>query len=463
VAPKPPPAKEFLTQSGTLKANRYHPAAGGAMSALTIRPPATAAERESFYQQVVRVFGDANLPESEQAVRARLWRQADETRPGFDPAQCRAAYQEGVMVGGYTIEERQLRCGSARLRTGCIAVVQTHPEYRRRGIASSLMQDAIEFAETRGHNLLLLAGIPDFYHRFGYLDVFDRVEHWIERERLMNLPATGARVRRASVGDAAAVLALYRRHYGRYTGSFERSLPDQEHHLQAVSQRGGLYIVEEEQGPVTGYLLFRGSSAGARATEAAADNWAAALALLQYHARVVEEATRAAPRTHDVPAEPPKEVAWPLPVDSTTYYLLAAELPLRTQVQTRPRAGWMARLVDLQRVVRALRPEWQARWAHGARPWTGVFGLAVGADRCLVELTEDEVSILDNAETVDVGSNRTREVRLSPQLFSQAVFGYRPISWLALQPGVHVPADLLAPLSVLMPPGHCYIPGSDAF
>ncbi len=59
--------------------------------------------------------------------------------------------------------ERQLCMGAARVSTGCIGTVVTSTQHRKQGIASALMQDAIEFARQHNHTLLLLDGIPNFY------------------------------------------------------------------------------------------------------------------------------------------------------------------------------------------------------------------------------------------------------------------------------------------------------------
>jgi hypothetical protein len=54
-------------------------------------------------------------------------------------------------------------------------------------------------------------------------------------------------------------------------------------------------------------------------------------------------------------------------------------------------------------------------------------------------------------------------VRLSPQRFTQFVFGYRPIA-LTLPQGEQAPPDeVVTVLNVLFPYGHAWIPASDWF
>ena len=71
----------------------------------------------------------------------------------------RGAFTGNAYLGGYLIEERLLRVGPARVRTGCIGVVVVHPEHRGQGIGKALMRDAFDHARARGQVLLLLHGL----------------------------------------------------------------------------------------------------------------------------------------------------------------------------------------------------------------------------------------------------------------------------------------------------------------
>jgi hypothetical protein len=54
-------------------------------------------------------------------------------------------------------------------------------------------------------------------------------------------------------------------------------------------------------------------------------------------------------------------------------------------------------------------------------------------------------------------------VRLSPQRFTQLVFGYRPVAWTLQQEGQVPPDEVVTVLKVLFPYGHEWIPASDWF
>jgi len=66
-------------------------------------------------------------------------------------------------------------------------------------------------------------------------------------------------------------------------------------------------------------------------------------------------------------------------------------------------------------------------------------------------------------ERIEQAVGESLAARLSPQVFTQLLFGYRPVSWAARQPGQQLPEPLLPLLCALFPPEHSFIPGSDDF
>src|SRR5207248_966565 len=132
--------------------------------------------------------------------------------------------------------------------------------------------------------LLLLGGIPDFYDRFGYVDVLDIAQHAVERPRIMAEPASACSVRPVALADAPVVLALYQRHYGPYRGSFDWTPAQVAHKLALRMPDNPPLLAVEPDGRPCGYLIPPWSPEGVSSGEIAADHWPALLALLQQHA-----------------------------------------------------------------------------------------------------------------------------------------------------------------------------------
>src|SRR5690349_10278443 len=204
-----------------------------AASSLIIRPPDTPGElREHIegYVQVAQSFSPDPLPED--TAQRRLHRIT--TSPSYCLEQIRSAYRAGSQLGGYRIDERLLRIGAARLATGCVGGVYTRSEAREQGVATALMHDAIEYAQERDYPLLLLDGIPKFYYRYGYCDVYDLSTQELDRQAILALPESPYTVRLSTPDDASSLLALYTSQFGPYTGSFARSIEQQIHWMQHI-------------------------------------------------------------------------------------------------------------------------------------------------------------------------------------------------------------------------------------
>jgi predicted N-acetyltransferase YhbS len=418
---------------------------------VTVRALETRAEIEAFYRLAVQAFSEAEDIDG----AARMYRLSHETSPDFHRGQRRGAFVGNTLVGGYLMLERWLLMKPARIRTACIGSVVTHPDYRHGGVGTAMMHDAEAHARYRGHALLVLNGIPNFYARLGYADIFDIARHAVRQWAIPAAPPL-LPVRPAALGDAPALLALYRRHYGGYSGSFVRTLNHQRHHLKFQIDRGfAPLVVDLPDGSIGGYLQPTSGADDAHAREVAAESWPVALALL--HAHLARAAC-------------PPELWWPLPTDSPTFLLLADNLstpsrvrgepiafPLRTTINVDPRAGWMARPGHLSLLFQQLLPLWTERWARRGGTRLDGFTLVVGDESHSFVLDERDVRVSGEQLTA------RHTAVLSSEVFTQLLFGYRTAYWAATRPFQHIPEVLLPAFEVLFPPGSTWIPGSDVF
>jgi GNAT superfamily N-acetyltransferase len=437
-------------------------------SSLIIRPPLSPAELREHIEGYVRVaqsFSPDPLPED--TAQRRLRRLT--TAPGYRSEQVRSAYRAGKLLGGYRIYERQLRIGTTRLTTGCIGGVYTLPEARNQGVATALMHDAIEYAQAHNYPLLLLNGIPKFYYRYGYSDVYDLSVQELDRQAVLALAESPYTVRLATLDDAASLLALYNRHFGPYIGSFERSLEQQAHWMQN-SKLENLLLAIDPAGQVCGYLFFAAAQergnfflGGTQMWEMAVNDWSATAALLRYHVRLMEErAGQGTPEAflYSLPPSSPA-LQWMADnlevVDISTWDMPVFGWAVREQAFRHRHAGWMARLVSLPALTRAMLPEWQARWRHSLAHWSGVLSLFVGDEAFTLRIAGSDLQLLDEADTA------TDALRLTPQAFTQALFGYRSIARVMQQRAQPLPDDLITVLNILFPIGNTWIPASDWF
>jgi predicted N-acetyltransferase YhbS len=423
-------------------------------SSIIVRPLASPAEYALHFQSADAEFSPDPSPAS--ALSAQ---EITTTRPEFRAEQLRGAFRDGEQIGSYSIFEWVLRVGAARLATGCIGGVVTYSAYRNSGVATALMHDAIDYARTHRLALLLLDGIPKFYHRFGYSDVFDQSVQEIDRSAILAQPASSHTVLAATPEDAASILSLYEHHYGPFSGSFTRTLEQQIHRLEHRPADNPVWLAVHPDRRTEGYLTLRGAYRS-KATELAVDNWDAARALLQHHARLLEESDAPLTLLYQIPPAAPilQQMIDSLEVpDTSRWQHPADEWVVRSQTFHHRNAGWMARLVDFATVASAMLPEWQERWRRSLAQWSGNLLLTVGNEGCILCINGSELQM------INLGMDRAEIIQLTPELFTQVLFGSRSIGSAIHQQGVSMDDDVLAVLNVLFPTGHNWIPASDWF
>jgi predicted N-acetyltransferase YhbS len=414
----------------------------------------TAPEETLSYFRLAR---DAFAPQMSDED-AQRWQHFVSHSPEFRPEQVRGAFRGDQLLGGYIMYERILHIGAARISTGCIGAVATNPAYRNQGVATALMQDAFAFARQWNHPLLLLDGIPNFYYRYGYTDLFDATAVEIDRSALLALPPTEYRICPAEVADAPAMLGLYQRHFGGYMGSFERTEESQTYRLQHA--RRPPVVALSPRGDVEGYLYHGTGEERAMGHEVAADNWNALLALLHYHAHLLDDAAEASILRYALPPDAPM-THWlidTLEVPDTSHWHETAEgWSVRTMTYHHRFAGWMGGLTSFLALMRALLPELQARWRRSLAQWNGEILLAVDRQECLLRITGAEVQLVDEPHA----DPAVARLELTPQALVQGTFGYRPLA--RVTDIAHLSSDVGAVLAILFPLSRAWIPRTDWF
>lgn len=419
---------------------------------LIVRPLHTDAEYAAYYRLGTNAFSPK--PSEEEA---RRWHDNALHSPGFHPERVRGAFRGEQLLGGYTIHNLVLRMGAARISVGGIGAVVTDPQARKQGVARTLLLDAQAFARDHDHALLLLDGIPNFYYRFGYTDMFDATTVEVKRSAILAQASGSCEVRPVTQDDAPELLALYERHYGPYTGSFERSLELQVYRV--LRRRLPVMVAVSPQGKVEGYLLHGLDAEMSQGREVAADSWQALLALLRYHALLFAGDSTPAELQYFLPLESPA-VHWMidhLEVPDTSSWLdLSQGWGIRSLTSHHRFTGWMGSLVHFPRLLDSMLPELQARWRRALAHWQGEIALKVAEETRVLRLDGTTVELNGQSAT----STHYR-LELTPQATVQLAFGYRPIQELSdLSP---LSEDTRAALALLFPTGHTWIPRTDWF
>jgi hypothetical protein len=169
---------------------------------------------------------------------------------------------------------------------------------------------------------------------------------------------------------------------------------------------------------------------------------------------------------------------------------------MATETRSRPRAGWLARPAHLPTLVRSLLPMLEARWRRVAMSWSGRLTLHLTADvttdqpggTYVLELAPGRLTLAEPGDgdsggavapnnghgagrlclpdgTVAVGQAQPAGAvaRLLPGAFTQLLFGFRPVWWVAEQPGNDLPDPARLLLETLFPVEPAWIAPTDGF
>ncbi len=178
-------------------------------------------ELRIVWEVMCGAFGE----EPRERFRQQIWE--DST---FALEQIRIAEVDGKIVSHVWVAERPVFYrGQVVLPMGGIGGVGTLPEYRRRGLATQLLQDAIAYMERKGHAIsMLFTGINPFYARLGWADFPEwRFQLQVRRVRKEGEMLEGYLVRPCDLdSDLTALIALHRCHIQRLQISLAHARPE---------------------------------------------------------------------------------------------------------------------------------------------------------------------------------------------------------------------------------------------
>ena len=257
------------------------------------------------------------------------------------------------------VVDRVVRVGGAALRMGGISGVTTHSAHRRRGYMRALMEDCLAYMERQGYDISLLDGIPDFYHRFGYVPVMPKYTLRIPAAEAEKL-AQPLRVRRYKRSDLPALMALYRADNDRRTGTVVRTEAYWRWRLKRLRH---CQVAVDEQGAVRGYVWLA-EPPSFRVIEAAGDGPGVVESLLRFLARRAKAGYAA-----EIPLGLPPDH----PFARRALALCGGEATMRVSRN----GGWMGRFIGLRGSFERLAGELGERLRRSAfKDWRGTLRLA---------------------------------------------------------------------------------------
>ncbi len=224
-------------------------------------------ELATVWEVLCGAFGE----EPRERFRRQIWE--DST---FELEQIRIAEVDGKIVSHVWVAERPVFYrGQVILPMGGIGGVGTLPEYRGRGLATLLLEDAIAYMERKGHAIsMLFTGINPFYAKLGWADF----PEWRFRLQVRRVPEKselpdGYSVRPCELErDLTDLQAIYKSHAQGLQLSLCHIRPDNfwlDGHPQYLGLKPSHVVVKEISGQkrVVGYACAFPTEQGHRLSE----------------------------------------------------------------------------------------------------------------------------------------------------------------------------------------------------
>ena len=171
--------------------------------------------------------------------------------PWRDPEGIRIALDKGAIVSTVRVFIRKMFLHGEPITVGGIGEVSTRPEYRRRGIATQLLKDAIRFMESRDIAMSSLHGSQHIYSIEGW----EKVPRYYARQPFSAKKRSAWEVRPVNFDDAAEVKRiadLYDQYARKFNGTFVRD--EIAYWTKWVRTESSNAWVAERDGSIEGYV-----------------------------------------------------------------------------------------------------------------------------------------------------------------------------------------------------------------
>ena len=348
----------------------------------------------------------------------------------------------GRSVSRLWIVDRSMRIGHKTVRVGGIAGVGTDPAHRNKGLASQVLNQAIELMGEKGYDLSFLFGIQDFYPRFGFATCMAERRFSMDTraaERVQKGPA----MRPLGKGAAAKrALEQIRRMHNRLnrarTGAVVRGASWDGFPMAAgFGVEPKVFVWENAKGKVGAYAVLDDRTDRCRAAEVGAESAEGQAAAIRLLARRAVALRR-------------ERIQVCMPADSE-FALYCRSLGAADETRYERNAGPMARIINLKSTLAKLEPVWRERWPKGP-------GLKLQTDLGSVRLVRQGGGI-----RVDEGGSAKGGARMGQAALVQALLGYRSTDDLARSGEIAASRQAQRALASLFPLQEAHMSWPDRF
>lgn len=174
--------------------------------------------------------------------------------PWKDVQGIRVAVDDGTIVSTVRVFIRKMFFHGEPISVGGIGEVSTRPEYRKRGLATQLLKDSIQFMENRGIAISMLHGSQRIYSVEGW----EKIPRYYAKKTFIGKKQQEWNIRPANFEDAnevAQLASLYDSYSRKFNGIFVRD--DMAYWTDWVQTESSSTWVAERDGVIDGYVSVR--------------------------------------------------------------------------------------------------------------------------------------------------------------------------------------------------------------
>ena len=366
--------------------------------------------------------------------------------PYFKPEFSRIIRVDGKIVSHVSLVEKRFWIRNTLVRVGGIADVCTHPDHRGKQFTSILMNDALKYMAEQGYALSLLNGIPNFYHRFGYVESLYRYRMTVPLKPLESLQAK-KKVRPFKKKDLPIVNRLYNKAFKGRTLSVKRV---EKSWFNIPLDRCCGVVPDSKDKPIA-YLIgshpLKASDPGFYLKEAVAFDPESAATLTQFVRDRIHQSYQSKLEVHQRPDSYYLE------------YLRDFGGTLSQDIPSEGEGGGMLRIVLLEELFRQLLESWNDRLSkQGHFPPDLQIQFKTDLGQVILEITRQGIRL---------GSERKKQATLlscSQEQLVRLLVGYwRPSHFFKKIQGVRLTGQAFEILNFLFPPDTPYCGESDFF
>ena len=349
-------------------------------------------------------------------------------------------FQGEQLIGATQIFILPIRVGISTLEIGGIGGVCTLPEFRKQGFNEALLNHCLDQMKKLNLDLTMLGGIPNYYHRYGYVPIFPNYQFKVQTRKLFEFEQTHS-IRKFTPEDLPGLERLFQQEFSELTGTHVRTSEFWQYQFKLTP---AIYVAENAEKQLTGYVWLD-TGKQIRIKEAVSENGSAIESLLRFVAEEAHQRFQSEITGHLHPEQP-----------FVRFLLPGCDIEMMTDY--RRNGGWMGRIIHLDAAFKKLVPELSRRLQKTAFCSAELnLGFKTELGDLVLACKQGQVQVVHNQQP----TNGFFEI--SQTTLTQMIFGYYAFDDLVAIHQLQVPKAYLPVIQALFPKKMAYIGAPDRF